>query len=412
MVHHMSLGRNFTKAMVASGFANLADGVLWVALPLLAVQLTRSPLLIAGITVAARIPWLLAPVAGALADRLDRRQSMVRVNLVRTVLLGGLALAVALDLASLAMLYVVAVLLGLAETLFDTSAQSLLPAIVARDDLTRANSRLFAVELVANTFIGPPLGGPLAATGLAPTLDLSAAAYLVGAGCLALIAGGFRAAGAAAAGPTRLRDDIAEGLRFVWRHPVLRPLAAMLGLQNMANSATWSILVLFAVAPGPMGLSKSGFGVLLAMLGVGSLLGTWLAVPAERRLGPVPTLAVSVVVSGVFLVVPVVTADPVLVGVWQVTSGVAMVLWNVVTVSLRQRITPDRLLGRMNAAYRLVGWGTMPLGAALGGALAETLGLRATFAVAAGVTLATLAGFRVVTGEAVARAEAAGAPTG
>jgi MFS family permease len=412
MVHHMSLGRNFTKAMVASGFANLADGVLWVALPLLAVQLTRSPLLIAGITVAARIPWLLAPVAGALADRLDRRQSMVRVNLVRTVLLGGLALAVALDLASLAMLYVVAVLLGLAETLFDTSAQSLLPAIVARDDLTRANSRLFAVELVANTFIGPPLGGLLAAAGLALAIGLPAAAYLVGAGCLALIAGGFRAAGAAAAGPTRLRDDIAEGLRFVWRHPVLRPLAAMLGLQNMANSATWSILVLFAVAPGPMGLSKSGFGVLLAMLGVGSLLGTWLAVPAERRLGPVPTLAVSVVVSGVFLVVPVVTADPVLVGVWQVTSGVAMVLWNVVTVSLRQRITPDRLLGRMNAAYRLVGWGTMPLGAALGGALAETLGLRATFAVAAGVTLATLAGFRVVTGEAVARAEAAGAPTG
>src|ERR687897_3631733 len=110
----MNLGRNFAKAVVASGFANLADGVFWVALPLLAVQLTRSPLLIAGVTIAARIPWLLAPVAGALADRLDRRQSMVRVNLVRTVLLGGLALAVAADLASLAMLYSVAVLLGLA----------------------------------------------------------------------------------------------------------------------------------------------------------------------------------------------------------------------------------------------------------------------------------------------------------
>jgi MFS family permease len=408
----MSLGRNFTKALVASGFANLADGVFQVALPLLAVQLTRSPLLIAGVAIAARLPWLVAPVAGALADRLDRRQTMVRVNLVRTVLLGGLALAVAADLASLALLYAVAVLLGLAETMFDTSAQSLLPAIVARGDLTRANSRLFAVELVANTFVGPPLGGLLAAAGLALAFGMPAAAYLVGAGCLALMAGSFRAAGAVAAGPTRLRDDIAEGLRFVWRHPVLRPLAVMLGLQNMAFSATYSILVLFAVAPGPMGLSKAGFGVLLAMLGVGSLVGTWLAVPVERRLGPVPTLAVSVVVSAVFLAVPVFTADPVLVGTWQVASGVAMVLWNVVTVSLRQRITPDRLLGRMNAAYRLVGWGTMPLGAALGGALAETLGLRAAFAVAAAVVLATLAGFRFVTGEAVARAEAAGAPTG
>src|SRR4029450_4341572 len=108
----MTLGRNFNKAMVASGFANLADGVLWVALPLLAVRLTRSPLLIAGIPVAARPPWLLAPVAGAFADRLDRRQSMVRVNLVRFVLLGGLALAVAGDPGTLPMRYRVGRVLG------------------------------------------------------------------------------------------------------------------------------------------------------------------------------------------------------------------------------------------------------------------------------------------------------------
>src|SRR4029450_7098626 len=166
----MSLGRNlnFTKAMVASGFANLADGVLWVAFPLLAVQLTRSPILIAGIAVAARLPWLLAPVAGAFADRLDRRQSMVRVNLARFVLLGGLALAVAVDVATLPMLYAVAGPAGGGGgvVLRDPAAESLLPAVVGRDELTRANSRLFAVELVANTFIGPPLGGLLAARGL------------------------------------------------------------------------------------------------------------------------------------------------------------------------------------------------------------------------------------------------------
>jgi len=408
----MTLGRNFHKALVASGFANLADGVLWVALPLLAVQLTRSPLLIAGVTVAARIPWLLAPVAGALADRLDRRQSMVRVNLVRTVLLGGLALAVAADLASLAMLYTVAVLLGLAETLFDTSAQSLLPAIVSRDDLTRANSRLFAVELVANTFVGPPLGGLLAAAGLGLALGLPSAAYLVGAGFLALIVGSFRAVGASPAGSTRFRDDIAEGARFVWRHPVLRPLAIMLGMGNMAFTAFFSVFVLYAVAPGPMGLSEAGFGILTATIGVGSLLGTWLAVPAERRLGRVRTLAVSVVLSTASLVVPILTARPVPVGISLAVSGVSVVLWNVVTVSLRQRITPDRLLGRMNASYRLVGWGTMPLGALLGGALAEALGLRGAFLAAAAIYLATLVGFCYVTEEAIARAETAEAPAG
>jgi MFS family permease len=408
----MTLGRNFSRTVAASGFANLADGVFQVALPLLAVQLTRSPVLIAGVTVAARLPWLAAPVAGALADRLDRRQTMIRVNLVRTVLLGGLALAVAADQAGLVMLYAVALLLGIAETLFDTSAQSLLPAIVARDDLTRANSRLYAVELVANTFVGPPLGGLLAATGLALAFGTPAAAYLLGAGCLALIAGGFRAAGAGTAGSTRLRDEVVEGLRFVFRHPVLRPLAVMLGVQNMAFSAMYSVLVLYAVAPGPMGLSEGGFGVLLAALGVGSLIGTWLAVPAERRLGRVRTLVVAVVLSGTSLLVPALTANAVLVGASEVVAGVAIVLWNVVTVSLRQRITPDRLLGRMNASYRLVGWGTMPLGAVLGGFLAEALGLRATFAIAAAVTLVLLAAFRYVTEEAIDRAEAAGAPTG
>ena len=408
----MSLGRNFAKAMIASGFANLADGVLWVALPLLAVQLTRSPILIAGITVAARLPWLLAPVAGAFADRLDRRQSMVQVNLVRFVLLGGLALAVAVDVATLPMLYAVAVLLGVGETLFDTSAQSLLPAVVDRDDLTRANSQLFAVELVANTFIGPPLGGLLAAAGLALALGAPAAAYLVGAGVLALIVGSFRAAGAEPAGSTRLRDEIAEGAGFVWRHPVLRPLAIMLGIQNMAFAAVFSVFVLFAVAPGPMGLSKAGFGVLLAAEGVGSLVGTWLAVPAERRLGRVRTLVVGVLLSAASLVVYVLTTSPVLVGTAFAVSGVSMVLWNVVTVSLRQRITPDRLLGRMNAAYRLVGWGTMPIGSLLGGVLAAWLGLRPTFLVATVIVLVTLVGFRFVNEEAVVRAEAAEAATG
>jgi MFS family permease len=408
----MSLGRNFAKAMVASGFANLADGVLWVALPLLAVQLTRSPVLIAGITVAARLPWLLAPVAGAFADRLDRRRSMVQVNLVRFVLLGGLAVAVAVDLASLVMLYVVAVLLGVAETLFDTSAQSLLPAVVDRDQLTRANSRLFAVELVANTFVGPPLGGLLAAAGLALALGVPAAAYLAGAGCLALIAGSFRAVGAGPAGSTRLRDEIAEGARFVWRHPVLRPLAIMLGLQNMAFTAAFAVFVLFAVDPGPMGLSEAGYGVLTATLGIGSLLGSWLAAWVERRLGRVRTLVLSVVLNGISLIVPVLTALSVPIGASMLASGAGIVFWNVITVSLRQRITPDRLLGRMNASYRLVGWGTMPLGAALGGVLAEALGLRGAFLAAALGTFAVLLGFRHVTEEAIAGSEAAEAATG
>ena len=127
---------------------------------------------------------------------------------------------------------------------------------------------------------------------------------------------------------------------------------------------------------------------------------------------PAVSIRSSVVSIAASLVVFALTTGPVLVATSLAVSGLAIVLWNVVTVSLRQRITPDRLLGRMNAAYRLVGWGTMPIGALLGGVLAEALGLRPTFLVAAGITLATLVGFRWVTAEAVARAEAAEAPTG
>jgi MFS family permease len=193
---------------------------------------------------------------------------------------------------------------------------------------------------------------------------------------------------------------------------VLRPLAIMLGVQNMAFSAAFSVFVLFAVDPGPMGLSKAGYGILTATIGVGSLLGSWLAAPVERGLGRVRTLVLSILLNGISLILPVVTALAIPIGVSMLASGAGIVFWNVITVSLRQRITPDRLLGRMNASYRLVGWGTMPLGAALGGVLAEALGLRGAFLVAALVTFAVLFGFRYITEEAIAQAEAAEAATG
>jgi len=167
------------------------------------------------------------------------------------------------------------------------------------------------------------------------------------------------------------------------------------------------VFVLFAVAPGPMGLSNAGYGTLLASLGIGALLGTWLAVPVERRLGRARTLALSVVLGAGSLIVPLVTANAVAVGASMVVGGLEIVLWNVITVSLRQRISPDHLLGRVNACYRLVGWGTMPLGALVGGLVAETLGLRVVFALAAGAVLVLLVGFRFVTESGIQRAEAA-----
>lgn len=398
------LGPAFSRLLTASALSNLADGVFQVALPLLAVTITKSPALVAGVALAQRLPWLvMALPAGALADRLDRRQTMIRVDLLRVVVMGGLAFAVALDVASMLLLYAAALVLGLGETLFDTSAQSILPSIVDREQLTKANGRLQAVELTTNQFVGPPIGGLLAAATLTAAFAASAAAYLVAALCLVLIAGTFRPARTGP--PTRMRDDIAEGLRFVWHKPVLRTLGLMLGLTNLAFMAHFSVFVLFAVEPGPMGLSKAGYGLLLASAAFGGVAGSWAGPWLERVAGRARCLFGAIVLFGASLAVPAITTDIAANVAAFVVASFGSVVWNVITVSLRQRITPDHLLGRMNAAYRMLGWGTMPIGAALGGAIAEIWGLRPTFVVAAVLHVPLLLGFLVVTEDRIRAAD-------
>jgi Na+/melibiose symporter-like transporter len=323
---------------------------------------------------------------------------------MRAGVIGALAGAVAADAATLPLIYAAAVVLGVGETFFDTAAQSVMPTVVDSDRLSEANGRLYAVELVANQFVGPPLGGALAAAALAFAFTGSAVAYLLAAAALAVMAGSFRPARTGP--PTRLRADIAEGLRFLWGHRLLRTLGLMLGMSNLAFAAQGAVFVLFAVKPGAMGLSEGGYGLLFTAVAAGGLAGSWVAAPAERLLGRARVLTLSVVSGSVALAVPVVTAAFVPVALAGTVTGVAMVCWNVVTVSLRQRITPDHLLGRLNAGYRLLGWGTMPVGAALGGLVAEVAGLRTAFAVSAVLNATVLLGRFVVTDAAMADAEA------
>ena len=388
------LGGSFNRLISASALSNLADGVFQVALPLLAVSLTRSPGLVAGVALAQRLPWLLMALpAGALADRLDRKRTMVRVDLLRVVVMGALALAVGLDAASIPVLYVAALVLGCGETLFDTAAQSILPSIVDRESLSLANGRLQAVELTTNAFIGPSLGGLLAAAALTAAFAASSAAYLVAALCLVGIAGSFRPERAGP--PTSMRREIADGIRFVWRNPLLRTLGLMLGTTNLAFTAHLSVFVLFAT--GPMGLSKTGYGLLIASSALGGVLGSFAGPRLERTFGRARCLFGAIVLFGATLAVPALTTNIIANVAGLVAASFGSVTWNVITVSLRQRITPDHLLGRMNAAYRMLGWGTMPIGAAIGGAIAEWSSLRVTFVAAALLHLPLLLGFLVVT---------------
>jgi len=398
------LGPSYWKLWTSSGLSNLADGVFKIALPLLAVQLTQSPTLIAGLSVAATLPWLVfALTAGALADRLDRRRLMLWANLGRGLLPAVLIAVLLLDFGSIWALYVVALLVGAAETLYDTSAQSIMPQVVQRDQLSRANGRLYAVELTANQFVGPPLGGLLVAIGVVAGLAVPAALWLAAVGCLFLVPGAFRMEREQ---QTTMRFDIGEGLRFLWHQKILRTLAVMTGVFNFASSAAFAVLVLFAVGPtSEMKLSEAGFGLLLTASALGAFIGSFVSEWAEARLGRSKSLMLTIFGGALLVGAPAMTSNPYVLGPILFAGGMLIMLWNVITVSLRQRIIPNRLLGRVNSAYRLLAWGTMPLGAAAGGLLAQWLGLQAMFGIMGALTLALLAMMPVLTDKAIAAAD-------
>lgn len=400
----VALGVNYRKLWASSAAANLADGIFTVALPLMAVSLTTSPALIAGVAIAGRLPWLVfVLIAGALADRLDRRITMRNVQLLRVAVVGlmvGLALAGQL---SLPVLYVAAFVLGVGETLFDTAAQSIMPNIVSREQLSLANGRLYAIEMIMNQFVGPPLGGFLMAVSVPLALAGSVLGYLLAAIGLAVMVGSFRAAPDAPR--ASMLADIREGLGYLLHHRVLRALAVMVAVDNLITSAVLAVFVLFALDSVHMDLDEFGYGVLMTGIAVGAIAGAVSEPALERRLGRSNVLFLTVIGTTASMLVPALTGDPVAVFVALAMAGTMMMWWNVITVSLRQRITPDRLLGRVNASYRLFAWGAMPIGALLGGLIAEAFGIVSVFVVAGLANLGLLAFRMVLTDAAIDAAE-------
>jgi MFS family permease len=402
------LGRGFWTLFSASFLANLSDGIFSVALPLLAVGLTTEPGLVAGVAVASRLPWLVfALIAGALADRLDRRRTMILVDAGRTILLIGLTVAVLTGFATIWLLYVVAFVLGCFETMFDTAASSMLPNVVGKDKVVAANSRLNAVELTMNSFVGPPIGGFLSAFAIAAAFGTAAAGYLGALLCLLTLTGSFRPQRAAP--PASIRSEIRDGLHYLVHHRLLRTFALVVGPMNLGSMAVFGILVLYVVKPGPLGLDAVGFGLLTTSIAVGTVAGTLLATRIERWLGRanlfVACIASLIVMDLIWIVVPI----PLVIGIVLAISGTVGGAFNVVFGSIRQRIVPNYLLGRVMASFRVISWGSLPLGALIGGIVGQTLGLTAVFIGAAVIHLCLLPSRLILTDEFMAQVEAAAA---
>jgi MFS family permease len=401
------LGADYRKLWAAAAVSTLGDGVREAALPLLAASLTRDPAKVAAVAFAGRLPWLLfSLVSGALVDRTDRRRVMWQVDSLRALVVIALAAAVLLESTSIGLLVAIAFVLGTGETLFDNAAQALMPAVVGRQHLEAANTRLYAAQISSEEFVGPPVGSLLFAVAMAAPFFLDAGSFLVAVFLVLAMRGTYRAPHRQTQEHPRLRAEIAEGLRWLWRHRLLRTLAIMLGVWNLLTTASVAIFVLFATEE--LHVSKAGYGLLFSAGAVGSLVGTAVATRVTRRLGPGRCLLGAVVISSLASFVVADTANAYLVGVMGAIGSMVGIIWNVVTVSLRQAIIPDELLGRVNSVYRFLGWGMMPIGAALGGLLASVFGLRSPFWVT-GVALLAMAflTFRIVNDRAIADARRA-----
>lgn len=381
------LGRSYACLWGATAVSNLGDGLRYTALPLLAAALTRDPVSVAGIVIASNAPWLLfSVIGGAIIDRVDRRRLALRVSVLRGLVVLGLGLAVITGSASITLIYAIAFLQGLGEVFSDNAAFAMLSSVVDSANLKRANGRLEAGLVVANDFAGPALGAYLFTLAAALPFLVDGLSFAV-AGVLFL---GIPSSGPAAqtdsTSKRRLWLDIREGVQWLWFRPTLRNLSIMAALTNLALQATFSIVVLYALEIHD--LSESGFGLLISIAGVGGLLGAIVAPRFAEKTGLRVIVFGTLFTAAVANLVIGAAGSIVLVGAMMTVVFACGSTWNVVTNSFRQAQVPDRLLGRVQGAHRLLSWGCIPVGSLLGGVLGRVVGLQAPYIAASGLLLA------------------------
>jgi len=367
--------RNYRMLFTGSAFSNLADGISALAFPWLATLISRDPFHIALVAFATRLPWLLfALPAGVVIDRVNRQKVMVRADLLRLGLsLGVVALILAapalpLDdgsgtaLPLILALSAIAFLLGGAEVFRDNAAQTVLPVLVDNRDLETANGQIWSIEQVMGSFVGPPLAGLLIALAVPVPFGFDALMFGLSAWCIWCIAFPARTAIRVPEGFWR---EMRAGFRWLLGHRLILQLAVMLGLLNALHIMALTILVLYAQEV--LGLSAFGYGVLLTAGAAGGVLGGLVCPAIAARIGPGRSLFLALAVFPLPYGVIYLTGSPILVGLVLFVEMFAALLWNVVTVSYRQRVIPQDLLGRVNSIYRFFGWGMMPLGALAAG---------------------------------------------
>ncbi|MEE1790892.1 MFS transporter [Streptomyces sp. BE308] len=389
--------RNTRVLLALTAFTNLADGIIKIALPVLATRITSSPGPVALIALTLTLPWLLVSLpVGLLVDRVDRRRLLWLANGVRLLAVGWLFRTVAAGQVTLTSLAVAGAALGIAEVVAQTAESALIPTLVPRAARERANAWITGVETAANEFCGPMVGGLLLAAGTGIALGATWAGYLAAVLLLFLLVGRFRAERPAAAPRKGAGGRLTEGLRYLWRHRLLRTMSLILTVLCASWGAWLALMPL--IAKELMGLSTQEYGIVLSALGVGGLVGTLAVVRVNRLLGRRWAMFSDLLGTLAMMAVPVLTANLWAVAVAAFLGGMGGTLWTVNARLISQNLVPDALMGRYSSAARLLTWGGMPVGAALIGVLAEWFGIRAAFLVFAAAIALTIPPFlRIVT---------------
>lgn len=369
------LGRSYRWLLASSWVSNLGDGIALAAGPLLVASLTDDPFVVA---LAALVQWLppllFALPAGVLSDRLDRRRLMVVVDVARAAVLGVLTLAVATEAVGVPVVLLALFTAASAEVFEDNTAATLLPSIVARDDLAAANVRLQTGFVTVNQLVGPPVGAFLFTLGSAVPFGGQAALVALSAVTVSRVVLARRPAARPA---SRVRSDLAEGFRWVFHHAAVRVLVLTIFVFNLTWGAAWSVLVLYATQR--LGLGPVGYGWIATVSAVGGIVGTLTYGRITRRVSLGGLLRIGLVVETLtHLALALTTSPAVAFGVFFV-FGVHAFVWGTTSLTVRQRAVPEALQGRVGAVNSVGTYGGLVVGSGIGGLLAQHLGVTAPF---------------------------------
>jgi MFS family permease len=380
-----ALPGSYWRQWCASVISNLGDGINFVAMPLLALSLTNDSRLLALTTFALFVPWLLIGLpTGVIVDRVDRQRLMIGANVLRVGLFGTVAVGAATGWLDIPLLLGLLIAIGCCEVLFDSSAQAFLPMIVEPASLGRANSYLFAAEVVAGSIVGLSIGALLFDVGLGLPFAANAASFAVAAALIASIRGLRQVDRLDRVGE---RDDwrLKTGLRWLWNDRLLRTLAMMFVVTNLGLMFGQGVFVKYAVDE--LGLNGSEFGILLAVTAMGAATGGLIGHHVMSALGLRAAVVVPYLVFGAGNVIIGFAGSAWVVAATGFVLGAAITVWNVATVTVRQQLIPAGRFGRVNGVYRWLGAAASAIGVALGGIVAHHWTVRAPFLVGGAVTV-------------------------